>query len=124
MVLLWAAVGMDLLISKLGYPIIGQAFSGLLVLMYLFENISVRRAACSIWYGVMDLYFREISIGGLHKIIPINDGRAVIFACAPHVNQFVDPIVVMKVVAEKTRRHTFSNVCDTVTVYSVNISGR
>jgi len=96
---------MDLLISKLGYPIVGQCFSGLLVLMYLFENISVRRAACSFWYGVMDLYFRDLSIGGLHKILPINDGRAVIFACAPHVNQFVDPIVVMKVVAEKTRRH-------------------
>lgn len=65
--------------------------------MYLLENVSVRKAVCSFWFGMMDLYFREISIGGRHKILPINDGRAVIFACAPHVNQFVDPIVVMKV---------------------------
>ena len=104
-VLLWAAVGVDLIVSKLGYPMIGQAFSIVCVLLYLFENISLRKAMCSFWFGMMDLYFREISVGGQHKILPINDGRAVIFACAPHVNQFVDPIVVMKVVAEKTRRH-------------------
>jgi len=104
-VLLWAAVGLDLIISKLGFPIIGQCVSIVCVLLYLFENISLRKAVCSFWFGMMDLYFREISIGGQHKILPINDGRAVIFACAPHVNQFVDPIVVMKVVAEKTRRH-------------------
>jgi 1-acyl-sn-glycerol-3-phosphate acyltransferase len=104
-VLLWAAVGLDLIISKLGYPLVGQCVSIVCVLLYLFENISLRKAMCSFWFGMMDLYFREISIGGQHKILPINDGRAVIFACAPHVNQFVDPIVVMKVVAEKTRRH-------------------
>eukprot|EP00277_Geminigera_cryophila_P004919 CAMPEP_0179434102 /NCGR_PEP_ID=MMETSP0799-20121207/18417_1 /TAXON_ID=46947 /ORGANISM="Geminigera cryophila, Strain CCMP2564" /LENGTH=759 /DNA_ID=CAMNT_0021212547 /DNA_START=240 /DNA_END=2519 /DNA_ORIENTATION=- len=104
-VLLWAAVGLDLIISKLGFPIIGQCVSIVCVVLYLFENISLRKAVCSFWFGMMDLYFREISIGGQHKILQINDGRAVIFACAPHVNQFVDPIVVMKVVAEKTRRH-------------------
>jgi len=88
-VLLWAAVGLDLIISKLGYPFTGQCISVFLVLVYLFENISARKAVCSFWYGMMDLYFREISVGGQHKILPINDGRAVIFACAPHVNQFV-----------------------------------
>eukprot|EP00286_Rhodomonas_abbreviata_P018751 CAMPEP_0181301546 /NCGR_PEP_ID=MMETSP1101-20121128/7482_1 /TAXON_ID=46948 /ORGANISM="Rhodomonas abbreviata, Strain Caron Lab Isolate" /LENGTH=211 /DNA_ID=CAMNT_0023406859 /DNA_START=405 /DNA_END=1037 /DNA_ORIENTATION=+ len=54
---------------------------------------------------MMDVFFREISIGGQHKVTCLDDGRAVIFACAPHVNQFVDPIVVMKVVAQETGRH-------------------
>uniref|UniRef100_A0A7S4KUF0 Phospholipid/glycerol acyltransferase domain-containing protein n=1 Tax=Guillardia theta TaxID=55529 RepID=A0A7S4KUF0_GUITH len=103
--LLWLAVGLDLIVSKLGFCYLGQSISILFVVLYLIDNVSLRRAVCSFWFGMMDLYFREISVGGEQKILPIQDGRAVIFACAPHVNQFVDPIVVMKVVALKTRRH-------------------
>jgi hypothetical protein len=89
-VLLWAAVGLDLLISKMGYPILGQCLSIVCVLLYLFENISLRKAVCSFWFGMMDLYFREISIGGQHKILPINDGRAVIFAwCVGGQNLYI-----------------------------------
>lgn len=45
---------------------------------------------------------QQISIGGLHKIECLKDRRAVVFACAPHVNQFLDPLVVMKAVADTT----------------------
>jgi len=104
-VLLWAAVGIDLLVSKAGYPVLGQAISMICVSLYLAEYVSLRKAMCSFWFTMMDVFFREISVGGAHKVTCLDDGRAVIFACAPHVNQFLDPIVVMKVVAQVTGRH-------------------
>eukprot|EP00960_Hanusia_phi_P038590 753500-Hanusia_phi.AAC.3 len=111
-IILWAAVGLDLVISVLGYPIIGQTVSALFVLVYLADHISVRRALCSFWFAVIDVFFREISVGGDSKLHHLRDGRAVIFVCAPHVNQFIDPIVVMKTVAETTGRHVSWMVAD------------
>mmetsp|Transcript_35139 Transcript_35139/g.79980 ORF Transcript_35139/g.79980 Transcript_35139/m.79980 type:complete len:774 (+) Transcript_35139:33-2354(+) len=104
-IMLWGAVGLDLIISTAGYPMLGQAVSAMLVMFYLLDHVSVRRVVCSFWFAIIDLFFREISVGGDSKLEPLKDGRAVIFVCAPHVNQFLDPIVVMKVVAEQTRRH-------------------
>eukprot|EP00281_Chroomonas_sp_CCMP1168_P023676 CAMPEP_0206235776 /NCGR_PEP_ID=MMETSP0047_2-20121206/13344_1 /ASSEMBLY_ACC=CAM_ASM_000192 /TAXON_ID=195065 /ORGANISM="Chroomonas mesostigmatica_cf, Strain CCMP1168" /LENGTH=797 /DNA_ID=CAMNT_0053660031 /DNA_START=59 /DNA_END=2452 /DNA_ORIENTATION=- len=103
--LLWVAVGLDLIVSIMGFPIIGQSLSVVCVATYLLFNISFRRVVCSFWFTVIDLFFREISIGGETKLECLKDGRAVIFCVAPHVNQFIDPIVVMKVVAEKTKRN-------------------
>lgn len=103
--LLWFAVGLDLIISMLGWPICGQTISALLVTLYLVDNVSFRRAVCTFWFVVIDTFFREISVGGDTKLAPLKDGRAVIFVVAPHINQFIDPVVVMKVVAEKANRH-------------------
>ncbi|EKX45073.1 hypothetical protein GUITHDRAFT_139343 [Guillardia theta CCMP2712] len=111
-IILWAAVGLDLVISVLGYPVIGQAVSALFVIVYLADHISIRRALCSFWFAVIDVFFREISVGGDSKLLHLKDGRAVIFVCAPHVNQFIDPIVVMKTVAETTGRHVSWMVAD------------
>jgi hypothetical protein len=38
------------------------------------------------------MFFREIGSRGAHKI---PQGQAVILACAPHANQFLDGIVVV-----------------------------
>lgn len=103
--LLTSALGIDLVVTRMGYPYIAQFISGMLVIFYLINFISLRRAVCSFWSAVVDIFFREISVGGLQKLEPLEDGRAVIFACAPHVNQFIDPLLVMKVVAEATGRH-------------------
>jgi hypothetical protein len=103
--LLTSAVGIDIVLTKLGSPYIGQAVSGILVFLYLLNFVSLRKAMTSFWSAVMDIFFREISVGGINKLEPLEDGRAVIFACAPHVNQFIDPILVMKAVAESTGRH-------------------
>ena len=93
------------MLTRLGSPYIGQAVSGVLVFLYLLNFVSLRKAMTSFWSAVMDIFFREISCGGINKLEPLEDGRAVIFACAPHVNQFIDPILVMKAVAESTGRH-------------------
>ena len=39
-VLLWAAVGLDLITSVLGHPFLGQAISAIFVLIYLFDHVS------------------------------------------------------------------------------------
>lgn len=106
-VLLWAAVGMDLIFSVLGHPFLGQAISAIFVIMYLFDHVSMiklistlifkanlpflsmasnvpvvfaqvslRRVVCSVWFAIIDLYFREISVGGSHKLESLKDGRS------------------------------------------------
>ncbi len=40
-VLLWAAVGLDLIFSVLGNPFLGQAISAIFVIMYLFDHVSM-----------------------------------------------------------------------------------
>mmetsp|Transcript_57698 Transcript_57698/g.141522 ORF Transcript_57698/g.141522 Transcript_57698/m.141522 type:complete len:768 (-) Transcript_57698:455-2758(-) len=105
--LLTTALGVDLVLSRLGFVYIGQILSAFMVVWYIKEHISIRKAVCSFWNAMMDLYFKEISVGGVHKLAALQEdhNRSVIFACAPHVNQFLDPIVVMKVVSETTGRH-------------------
>jgi hypothetical protein len=78
-IMLWGAVGLDLIISTCGYPILGQIVSALLVMLYLLDHVSVRRVVCSFWFAIIDLFFREISVGGDTKLEPLKDGRAVIF---------------------------------------------
>ncbi len=69
--LLWTAVGLDIIISMLGWPICGQTVSAVLVSLYLVDNVSFRRAVCSFWFAVIDIFFREISIGGDTKLAPL-----------------------------------------------------
>ena len=82
--MLWGAVGLDLIISTVGFPMLGQAVSAILVLFYLLDHVSVRRVVCSFWFAIIDLFFREISVGGDSKLEPLKDGRAVIFVSPPH----------------------------------------
>jgi len=103
--LLTSAVGIDIVISRMGMPYVGQIVSSFMVVCYLLDFISIRRAVCAWWSAIMDIFFKEISAGGTHRLEALNDGRAVIFACAPHVNQFIDPLIVMKAVAENAGRH-------------------
>ncbi len=42
-----------------------------------FSQVSLRRVVCSLWFAVIDLYFREISVGGAHKLESLKDGRSV-----------------------------------------------
>jgi hypothetical protein len=93
-VLLWAAVGLDLIFSVMGHPFLGQAISAIFVIIYLFDHVryfvaapedilaeimsaqvSLRRVVCSVWFAIIDLYFREISVGGSHKLESLKDGR-------------------------------------------------
>ncbi len=69
--LLWTAVGLDIIISMLGWPICGQTVSAVLVTLYLIDNVSFRRAVCSFWFAVIDIFFREISVGGDTKLAPL-----------------------------------------------------
>lgn len=87
--LLWLAVGLDLIISISGSPILGQAVSASIVIMYLLYNVHLKKLVCSFWFTVIDFFFREISVGGETKLEALRDGRAVIFCVAPHVNQFI-----------------------------------
>ena len=62
--LLTSAVGLDLLVTRLGYPYVGKAMSSIMVMFYLLDFISLRKAVVSFWNAVMDIFFKEISVGG------------------------------------------------------------
>ena len=59
-------------------------------------NVSPKRVVASFLISVMDIFFREIGARNQFKVPP--EGWPVIFVCAPHSNQFLDPFVVMKAV--------------------------
>ena len=51
-VLLWAAVGLDLIISVMGWPFLGQAVSAVCVLLYLFDHVSISKIWTDlIWFA-------------------------------------------------------------------------
>ncbi|KAF2733444.1 CTR1 suppressor protein [Polyplosphaeria fusca] len=50
---------------------------------------------------LVDLFFREIHPRGSWKV---PETGPVIFVCAPHANQFVDPLILMRVVRKSTER--------------------
>uniref|UniRef100_A0A7S0MEC5 Phospholipid/glycerol acyltransferase domain-containing protein n=1 Tax=Cryptomonas curvata TaxID=233186 RepID=A0A7S0MEC5_9CRYP len=104
-VLLWAAFGLDLTLSLSGHIFIGKiALVGFLVL-YVFHTVSFRQMLSVSWITCAEIYLSEIAVRGTEKLEKIKDGRGIIFAIGPHVNMFVDPFVIMKVVAEATGRH-------------------
>jgi len=53
------------------------------------------RIVQSLLFLITRIFFREISYRGTHKI---PDSGPVIFVCAPHSNQFLDPLIVLQAV--------------------------
>ncbi|KAL4248145.1 Glycerol-3-phosphate O-acyltransferase [Abortiporus biennis] len=63
----------------------------------------VYEAALIFWRTVTNLFFREVRPRGAFNI-PRNGEGPVIFCCAPHHNQFLDPLLVALEVHRETRR--------------------
>jgi glycerol-3-phosphate O-acyltransferase / dihydroxyacetone phosphate acyltransferase len=51
------------------------------------------KVAATVFSGVLDIFFREAKSRGSQNIP--KEGP-VIFVCAPHANQFVDPLLLIK----------------------------
>ncbi|KAJ8606503.1 hypothetical protein CTAYLR_005899 [Chrysophaeum taylorii] len=93
--LLWAAVGSTSTLNAYGFPpllstICGSAFC----LSWILLNVSSRQLVTNFLGGCTDVFFRQIVCVGAHKL---NTSRApMLLAIAPHSNQFLDPMIVMK----------------------------
>ena len=73
---------------------------GALTLYSLRFSLSPATLARSLLVGLLHLFFREIAIRGKFKVPATGP---VLLACAPHVNQFVDPICVLSVTERPVR---------------------
>mmetsp|Transcript_14897 Transcript_14897/g.48607 ORF Transcript_14897/g.48607 Transcript_14897/m.48607 type:complete len:699 (+) Transcript_14897:83-2179(+) len=93
--LLWTAVGSTATLSAYGWPALLSTFSGaLFCLCWIVLNVSTRALVLNILGGCCDVFFRQIIVVGAHKL---NESKApLLLAIAPHANQFIDPIIVLK----------------------------
>ena len=92
--LLWLAIASAACLPPIGVSNL-QAIcvGGLFVVAWMAYNISLKSLVCSCIYLALEVFFREIGSRNTYKVPP--EGSPVLFVCAPHANQFLDPFVVM-----------------------------
>ena len=91
--LVWLGIGTSTTLQKFGYSSINaQIIFFAFFLMWVFINIKLKELVKSFLGAVLGVFFREVESTGWDKVPP----GPIIFACAPHANQFVDPMVVQR----------------------------
>ena len=92
--LLWLAAAVAACLPPLSVPpLAALGLSAGLVACWVCFNVSAKQMFVTIMYGILDIFFREFVARNRFKVPP--EGTPVIFVCAPHANQFLDPFVVM-----------------------------
>ena len=93
--LLWTAVGSTATLSAYGWPPLLSAFSGsFFCVVWIVINVSTRELVLNFLGGCCDVFFRRIIVVGAHKL---KESKApLLLAIAPHSNQFIDPLIVLK----------------------------
>jgi glycerol-3-phosphate O-acyltransferase/dihydroxyacetone phosphate acyltransferase len=95
LILLWAGVGSAAALNAFGYnPFVAQGTSLVFFSAWALQTLSVRQIVVGFLSTCMEVFFSEVTVRGVHKLE--QDPSPMIFVCAPHCNQFLDPILVMK----------------------------
>ena len=113
--LLWTAVGSTATLSAYDWPALLSTFVGAVCcLIWILLNVSARVLVLNFLGGCCDVFFRQIIVVGAHKL---NESKTpLLLAIAPHSNQFIDPLIVLKtfgrpvgfLCARKSMRYTQS----------------
>ena len=92
--LLWLAAAVAACLPPLSVPPLAAfGLSASLVFCWVCLNVSAKQMFITVMFGILDIFFREFVARNRFKVPP--EGTPVIFICAPHANQFLDPFVVM-----------------------------
>ena len=92
--LLWLAAAVAACLPPLSVPPLAAfGLSASLVFCWVCLNVSAKQMFLTVMFGILDIFFREFVARNRFKVPP--EGTPVIFICAPHANQFLDPFVVM-----------------------------
>ena len=92
--LLWLAAAVAACLPPLSVPpLAALGLSAGLVACWVCANVSAKQMFVTAMFGILDIFFREFVARNRFKVPP--EGTPVIFLCAPHANQFLDPFVVM-----------------------------
>jgi len=93
--LLWGAYGTTATLNAYQFPpLLSTAAGSLLCVVWICMNVSSRVLIKNFLGGCADVFFRQIAVSGAHKL---NTGSGpLLLAIAPHSNQFIDPMVILK----------------------------
>ena len=92
--LLWSAFAVVACLPPVSVPpLAALGLSAALVVCWVLINVSGKQLFVSLMFGILDVFFREFVARNQFKVPP--EGTPVLFVCAPHANQFLDPFVVM-----------------------------
>jgi len=98
-VLIWLGLGLNAVLASLKFhwlvcQIVLIVFFGL----WSISNLDRSRFLRNFFFTLVEIFFKNFDVAGKARI-PLEGG--VIFACAPHANQFVDGLVVMRAVSPR-----------------------
>jgi len=90
--LVWVGCGVTATLNCCGVrPVLAQGAGMCCFLVWVAMNVDPTRVVWEVLYSFVDIFFREMGVRG-NFVVP--SSGPVIFAIAPHANQFLDPIVV------------------------------
>ena len=94
--LLWVAFGLSASLSSAGFHwIIPQIAGASFVIAWMVGNVELRTIVRSMLFTVLEVFFKNFDVAGEARVPATGP---VIFVCAPHANQFLDGLVVLKAV--------------------------
>eukprot|EP00938_MAST-03A_sp_MAST-3A-sp1_P000317 g317.t1 len=98
-VLIWFGLGFNAVLSALKFHwLVCQIVLIVFFAVWASTNLDSSRFLRRFFSTLVEIFFRNFDVAGKARI-PLEGG--VIFACAPHANQFVDGLVVMRAVSPR-----------------------
>jgi glycerol-3-phosphate O-acyltransferase / dihydroxyacetone phosphate acyltransferase len=92
--LLWMSVAVDVVVLSLGHHWLVAKFCAFVPFYFwAIKAVDMKMVTRNFLFWVTEIFFKHFDVGGAMNV-PI-DGP-VIFACAPHNNQFIDGVVAMR----------------------------
>jgi len=94
--LLWTGFGLNATLSALGYHwIIAQSVSMVFYFVWGIYNVDLSAVVRRFLFAFIEVFFKHFDVAGLSNVP--HEGP-IILACAPHNNQFVDGLCVLKAI--------------------------
>ena len=100
LVLLWTGVGLGSYLASLGYHwLLCNTVMLIFIAIWAVQNVKAKLVVRGVLFTAAEVFFKDFDVAGKSRIP--DEGVPVILACAPHANQFVDPIVVTKAISSR-----------------------
>jgi 1-acyl-sn-glycerol-3-phosphate acyltransferase len=97
--LLWAGVGTSATLSSMGYGWMACNLSNFIFFLgWARTNVNIRYFFKTLFHFLAELFFKNFDVAGAARV---PDTGSVILACAPHANQFVDGLVIMRSLSKR-----------------------
>ena len=93
--LIWAAIASSITLHLYGFPFwITQSISWLFFFLWAMQTVPFAQFFRAFFGAVVEIFFRDLQYHGLSNMP--REGIPTLLVCAPHANQFVDPLVITK----------------------------